>query len=175
MKCGPPPARIIGGTSANARTPPCEDSGDDKNDKHDEVGRWRYNKTLKMIIHFPLCPVCMHWYAHYTKEAAEDDRSLRTANETRDRAHLDGCPWPAGTEGLEKERDQAVQELTEMRKQLSEARRELKKVRQHRADQVDSHNKKRQLIEANFNPTILKLRRDIEEARQCPPLDPSPA
>ena len=150
MMCAQQPTRM-----SKACTPPSED---------DEDGCWVYSETLNTITHFPPCPVCMRWHSHYIIDAAQDTESLRTAYEARDHALLDH--WSEGIEGLEKERDRAVQELTELRQQLSEVRRELKQARQDRLRIVDSNDKKRQSIEANFNPTINQLHRQLENARR---------
>jgi septal ring factor EnvC (AmiA/AmiB activator) len=94
----------------------------------------------------------------------QNTESLRTANEARDRALLDH--WPEEIEGLERERNKAVQELTELRQQLSEVCGELKQARQDRLRVVDSNDKKRHGIEAWFNTIINQLRCQLENARR---------
>jgi len=116
-----------------------------------------------MITHSPPCPVCTRWHSHYIIDAAQDTESLQTANEACGHALLDH--WSEEIEGLEKERNQALQELTELRQQLSEVRGKLKQAWQDRQHVVDFSNNKRQLIEANFNATINKLCCRLENAR----------
>lgn len=155
---------------AKAHRPPSEDDGDK---------RWINSKTLKTTIHSPFCSACRHWHSHYIINAVQDVALLQMAIEGRARALLDFQldSEPVGIEMLEKERGQAVQELAEVRKQLSEACRKLKQAWQDRDHVVDSNKqKRREITSISRSPSCAVLSRkradlhtSVQPRQQRPP------
>ena len=125
---------------------------------------WTYNEKLNFVVHKPLCPICRRWYLHYVDNLLQDNPSLLRADEARDRAVVPHSSV-AFAERIEKQRDDAVRVVAEMRQKLSEARSRLKQARQDRANVQNTDIEKRKVIDDHFKDIISRLRCQIEIAR----------
>jgi hypothetical protein len=92
-----------------------------------DPGPWVINKELRIITHkTTLCSQCRDWLCHLLDSVADEDRSLKDARHAlsaASRVHFDVLR-------AQRDRDKAVQQLAQIRKELEMARATLMQARQ---------------------------------------------